>query len=148
MSIQMKKVLLTICAFFACAYTAIAQVTVSRLELAGTKWQPAEVYGRPESSDCEFTKDAFIIHSDMGITIRRPFYLSNTIPAKFDSTRVGFSTKGRYINEYLDENHFCRLRRCFTRSAACGCLRGWPAVQASSRHGASRCEWGGSWGYL
>ena len=91
----MKKVLLTICAFFAYAYTAIAQVTVSRSELVGTKWQPAEVYGRPESSDCEFTKDAFIIHSDMGITIRRPFYLSNTIPAKFDFRKVGVSTKGR-----------------------------------------------------
>ena len=107
MSIQMKKVLLTICAFFAYAYTAIAQVTVLRSELAGTKWQPAEVYGRPESSDCEFTKDAFIIHSAMGITIRRPFYLSNTIPAKFDFRKVGVSTKGRYFNEYLDENHFC-----------------------------------------
>ena len=103
----MKKVLLTICAFFAYAYTAIAEVTVLRSELAGTKWQPSEVYGRPESSDCEFTKDAFIIHSDMGITIRRPFYLSNTIPAKFDFRKVGVSTKERYFNEYLDENHFC-----------------------------------------
>ena len=103
----MKKVLLTFCAILACANTVFAQVTISRSELVGTKWQPAEVYGCETCSDCEFTKDAFIVNGDRGERIIHPYYLSKTIPAKFDSKKVGVSTKGCYYNEYLDENHFC-----------------------------------------
>ena len=103
----MKKVLFTICAILVCANTVFAQVTVSRSELVGTKWQPAEVYGCETCSDCEFTKEAFIVNGDRGGRIIHPYYLSNTIPAKFDSRKVGVSTKGCYFNEYLDEKHFC-----------------------------------------
>ena len=107
----MKEVLSIICFILAHANTAIAQVTVSRSELVGTKWVTSEDYESYSSldyaSDCVFTKDAVVVHSERGSTYRHPFYLSNTIPAKFDSRKVGVSTKGCYYNEYLDENHFC-----------------------------------------
>ena len=103
----MKKVLSIFCALLAYTNTAIAQVTISRSELVGTKWQPAEIYGCETCSDCEFTKDAFIVNGDRGERIIHSYYLSKTIPAKFDSKKVGVSTKGCYYNEYLDENHFC-----------------------------------------
>ena len=52
----MKKILLTICAILICANTIVAQVTISRSELVGTKWQISEVYERHESAYYEFTK--------------------------------------------------------------------------------------------
>ena len=103
----MKKILSLLYIILACANTAIAQVTISRSELVGTKWQPAEDYGCETCSDCEFTKEAFIVNGDRGERIIHPYYLSNTIPTKFDFKKVSVSTKGCYYNEYLDEKHFC-----------------------------------------
>ena len=107
----MKKILSILCIMLACATTAIAQVTVSRSELVGTKWVTSEAYESHSSldyaSDFIFTKDAIVEHSERGSTNRHPFYLSNTIPTKFDFKKVGVSTKGCYYNEYLDEKHFC-----------------------------------------
>ena len=95
----------------ACATTAIAQVTVSRSDLVGTKWVTSEDYESHSNldytSDFVFTKDAIVEHSERGSTNRHPFYLSNTIPTKFDFKKVGVSTKGCYYNEYLNEKHFC-----------------------------------------
>ena len=103
----MKKVLSIICVIFACANTAVAQVTISISELVGTKWQPSEVYEEHGITNCEFTKEVFIVNGDRGGRFIHPYYLSKTIPEKFDSTKVGVSIKGCYYNEYLDENHFC-----------------------------------------
>jgi TonB family protein len=107
----MKKILSLLYIILACANTAIAQVTVSRSELVGTKWVTSEAYESHSSldyvSDIVFTKDAVVVHSERGSTNRHPFYLSNTIPNKFDFKKVGVSTKGCYYNEYLDEKHFC-----------------------------------------
>lgn len=103
----MKKLLSTLCVVLACANTAIAQVMVSRSELVGTKWQVSSVYARHGSAYYEFTKKAFIWHTDDGRTGPSPFYLSNKIPDKFDSKKVGVTTNGCYLNEYLDEKHFC-----------------------------------------
>ena len=107
----MKKILSILCIILACATTAIAQVTVSRSDLVGTKWVTSEDYESHSSldyaSDFIFTKDAIVEHSERGSTNRHPFYLSNTIPTKFDFKKVGVSTKGCYYNEYLDEKHFC-----------------------------------------
>ena len=107
----MKKILSTLCIILACANTVIAQVTVSRSELVGTKWVTSEAYESHScldyATDLVFTKDAVVEHSERGSTNRHPFYLSNTIPTIFDSKKVGVSTKGCYYNEYLDENHFC-----------------------------------------
>ena len=103
----MKKVLSIICVIFACANTAVAQVTISISELVGTKWQPSEVYEEHGITNCEFTKEVFIVNGDRGGRFIHPYYLSKTIPEKFDSTKVGVSTKGCYYNEYLDKNHFC-----------------------------------------
>lgn len=102
----MKKILSTLYIILACATPAIAQVKVSISELVGTKWQIAAVYERHESSYYEFTKKEFIWHRDDGTTGPSPFYLSNTIPAKFDFSKVGVSTRGCYFNHYLDEKHF------------------------------------------
>lgn len=107
----MKKILSLLYIILACANTAIAQVTISRSDLVGTKWVTSEAYESHSSldyvSDIVFTKDAVVEHSERGLTNRHPFYLSNTIPAKFDFKKVGVSTKGCYYNEYLDEKHFC-----------------------------------------
>ena len=102
----MKKVLLTICTILICANTIVAQVTISRSELVGTKWQISEVYERHESAYYEFTKKEFIWHRDDGTTWPSSFYLSNTIPEKFDSTKVGVSTSGCYFNKYINKDHF------------------------------------------
>ena len=104
----MKKVILVLCVIFACANTAIAQVTVSRSELVGTKWQLDDDYYDHSSEYYEFTKKAFIWHREDGRTGSPPFYyLSNKIPDKFDSKKVGVTTNGCYLNKYLDEKHFC-----------------------------------------
>lgn len=107
----MKKILSLLYIILACANTAIAQVTISRSDLVGTKWVTSEAYESHSSlvyaTDVVFTKDAVVEHSERGSTNRHPFYLSNTIPAKFDFKKVGVSTKGCYYNEYLDEKHFC-----------------------------------------
>ena len=103
----MKKILLTICTILACVNTTVAQVTISRSELVGTKWQPSAVYESHSSEYSESTKDAFIWHCENGTTLPRPFYLSTTIPEKFDSTKVGVSSKGCYYNEYVNKDHFC-----------------------------------------
>ena len=103
----MKKVILVLCVIFACANTAIAQVTVSRSDLVGTKWQLDNAYYNHSSEYYEFTKKAFIWHCDDGTTVSYPFYLSNKIPDKFDSKKVGVTTNGCYLNKYLDEKHFC-----------------------------------------
>ena len=103
----MKKVLLTICAILICANTIVAQVTISRSELVGTKWQISTVYERHESAYYEFTKEKFIWHCNDGTTVPYPFYLSNTIPEKFEYTKVGVSINGCYLNQEFDENRFC-----------------------------------------
>ena len=103
----MKKVLLTICAILICANTIVAQVTISRSELVGTKWQISTVYERHESAYYEFTKEKFIWHCNDGTTVSYPFYLSNTIPEKFEYTKVGVIINGCYLNQEFDEKHFC-----------------------------------------
>ena len=102
----MKKILLTICTILICANTIVAQVTISRSELVGTKWQISEVYERHESAYYEFTKEKFIWHCNDGTTVPYPFYLSNTIPEKFEYTKVGVSTSGCYFNKYINKDHF------------------------------------------
>ena len=96
----MKKLLSTLCVIFACANTAIAQVTVSRSDLVGKKWQFIEDYESDPDDYYEFTKKAVIWHRSNGSTASYPFYLSNTIPTKFDFNKVGVSTKGCYYNKY------------------------------------------------
>ena len=102
----MKKILLTICAILICANTIVAQVTISRSELVGTKWQLSVDYESHSSEYYEFTKKEFIWHRDDGTTWPSSFYLSNTIPEKFDSTKVGVSTSGCYFNKYINKDHF------------------------------------------
>ena len=106
----MKKILSFFCVILVYSNTA-AQVTISRSELVGTKWVTSEDYESHSSldyaTDLVFTKDAIVVHNEHGSTYRKPFYLSNTIPTKFDFKKVGVSTKGCYYNEYLNEKHFC-----------------------------------------
>ena len=107
----MKKLLSILYIILVCVNTTIAQVTISRSDLVGTKWVTSEAYESHSNldyaTDVVFTKDAIVVHDERGSTYRKPFYLSNTIPTKFDFKKVGVSTKGCYYNEYLDEKHFC-----------------------------------------
>ena len=103
----MKKILSFFCVILVYSNTA-AQVTISRSELVGTKWVTSEDYESHSSldyaTDLVFTKDAIIVHNEHGSTYRKPFYLSNTIPTKFDLKRLVSVLKGVIIMNTLTKN--------------------------------------------
>lgn len=114
----MKKIFSILCIIIVYANTAIAQVTISISELTGTKWQLTDVFNRHSSAYYEFTRNAFIWHREDGTTSSYPYYLSATIPTKFDFTKVGVSTKGCYYIEYNDKRNIfsCYAIICFNKS--------------------------------
>ena len=97
----MKHLIFTLCTLFACIYMANAQVTISTSDLKGTKWQLDRDYDNNSKVFYEYTQEAKIRHYDDGSTYAYPYYLSNTIPTKFDYTKVGRSTKGCYYIEII-----------------------------------------------
>lgn len=97
----MKQIFFIICTIFTCICTTGAQVTISTSDLAGTKWQTEFLYNDNSKSYDEYTqKGECIWHSDDNYILSFPYYLSSTIPTKFDTTKVGKNTKGCYIVEY------------------------------------------------
>ena len=96
----MKQLIFIICTFFACVTTK-AQVTISTSDLTGTKWQLEEDYNDKAKDYDEYSKDGIKIwHQEDGGTFSYPYYLSSSIPTKFDTSKVGKNTKGCYIVEY------------------------------------------------
>lgn len=78
----------------------VAQVTITKSDQIGTKWHISEDYDSQSSDYYEFSNKAVIWHRGDGTTFYYPFYLSTTIPTKFDFTKVGVNNKGCYYIEY------------------------------------------------
>lgn len=95
----MKHLIITFFTIFACISTAKAQITVSSSDLVGTKWQLDHQYDDNSKVYYEYTDTVMIWHRSDGSTLSYPYYLSDTIPTKFDYTKVGQPTKGCY---YVD----------------------------------------------
>ena len=93
----MKHLIFYICMIFAFVNTTKAQVTLSTSDLIGTKWQLARDYDDNSKVYYEYTDREMIWHRSDGNTLSYQYYLSNTIPTKFDYTKVGQSTKGCYL---------------------------------------------------
>ncbi len=93
----MKHLIFLFFTFITCIGTSKAQVTISTSDLMGTKWQTAYDYDNQLKDYYEFTQGIIIYHTNKGTTFQYPYYLSETEQTKFDYTKVGIITKGKYI---------------------------------------------------
>lgn len=77
------------------------QTTISTTDLTGTKWQTKAGYATRSSIEYYEYEDGQIIwHMEDGDANVYKYYLSETIPTKFDFSKVGTSTKGNYLVQY------------------------------------------------
>ena len=95
----MKHLISIICVLLGCINITKAQVVISTSDLIGTKWQTPKQYDMQSKEYDEYTLEQRIWHMADGTTFAYPYYLSNTIPTKFDYSKVGKSTKGCYLIE-------------------------------------------------
>ena len=114
----MKHIIFLICTLFACTFTSKAQVRVSTRDLNGTKWQLQKRYAERSKEFYEYKDGLIIWNWDNGDCFVYHYYLSETIPTKFDSSKVGKSTKGRYLIRYnpIEKNFFCLSIQEFSKS--------------------------------
>ena len=105
----MRKIynyILTIC-FILSATTCNAQVTVKLSQLAGTKWTID--YEEKVGTDTTLYLNSFTQFSaylpliKKRAKFRTPYYLTDSIPRTFDSSKVGKSQHGCYIVKYNDK---------------------------------------------
>ena len=94
--IIMKKTILIICTLFAFIVNAKSQVLISTSDLKGTKWQHQGDYVKGSNSYLEFNEGEWIDHDSYGC-LTYAYYLSDYIDTKFDWSKVGKNTKGRYL---------------------------------------------------
>lgn len=86
------------------------ELTTSTSDLDGTTWQIDKEYSRGTKNYIECTNGQIIKHIQNDTDcIPYDYYLSETIPTKFDSSKVGKSTKGHYMIQYDSEKKafFC-----------------------------------------
>ena len=77
------------------------QLTTSTSDLDGTTWQIDREYSRGTKNYIECTNGQIIKHIQNDTDcIPYDYYLSETIPTSFDSSKVGKSTKGHYMIQY------------------------------------------------
>ena len=95
----MKHFIFTFFTIFACINMTKAQYIISTSDLKGTKWQYARQYDMQDKEFYEYTERTKIRHFEDGNTFEYPYYLSESIPTKFDYTKVGKSTEGNYYVE-------------------------------------------------
>ncbi len=110
----MKHLISIICVLLGCINITKAQVVISTSDLIGTKWQTTKQYDDQSKVYYEYTQEKRIKHKSNGSTFASPYYLSNTIPAKFDYTKVGIITKGCYyveINPKSGTIYCCSIER-------------------------------------
>lgn len=114
----MKHLILKIIACFCSIGTSNAQVTISTSDLNGTKWQLQKRYAERSKEFYEYKDGLIIWNWDNGDCFVYQYYLSETIPTKFDSSKVGKSTKGRYLIRYnpIEKNFFCLSIQEFSKS--------------------------------
>ena len=97
--------------FMAIASISIAQVTVSTSQLNGTKWK---IKGSTSGSVYEYTRSQEIWRRKDGSFSPYPYYLTDTPItsyeySKFDYSKVGKNTKGRYI---VSANEISKITYC------------------------------------
>lgn len=94
----MKKTILIICTLFAFIVNAKSQVLISTSDLKGTKWQHKAHYIIGLNSYFEFNEGEWINHDHYSSgCLTYAYYLSDYIDTKFDWSKVGQNTKGRYL---------------------------------------------------
>ena len=97
--------------FMAIASISMAQVTVSTSQLNGTKWKNK---GDTSGNVYEYTTSQRIWHRKDGTFSTYPYYLTDTPItsyeySKFDYSKVGKNTKGRYI---VSANEIMKITYC------------------------------------
>ena len=97
--------------FMATASISMAQVTVSTSQLNGTKWK---IKGSTSGSVYEYTRSQEIWRRKDGSFSPYPYYLTDTPItsyeySKFDYSKVGKNTKGRYI---VSANEISKITYC------------------------------------
>ena len=97
--------------FLATASISMAQVTVSTSQLNGTKWK---IKGSTSGSVYEYTRSQEIWRRKDGSFSPYPYYLTDTPItsyeySKFDYSKVGKNTKGRYI---VSANEISKITYC------------------------------------
>ena len=95
----------------AIASISIAQVTVSTSQLNGTKWK---IKGSTSDSAYEYTQSQEIWRRKDGSFSTYPYYITDTPItsyeySKFDYSKVGKNTKGRYI---VSANEISKITYC------------------------------------
>jgi hypothetical protein len=77
---------------------------ISTTDLNGTTWQIDKEYSKCTKNYIECTNRQIIKHIQNDTDcIPYDYYLSETIPTKFDSSKVGKQTKGHYLIQYDPE---------------------------------------------
>ena len=77
---------------------------ISTTDLNGTTWQIDKEYSKCTKNYIECTDRQIIKHIQNDTDcIPYDYYLSETIPTKFDSSKVGKQTKGHYLIQYDSE---------------------------------------------
>lgn len=71
------------------------EVSISSSQLIGIKCQYE--HGSNPKEYYEYKEGEQIWHKEDGSTFSYPYYLTDTIPTKFDKSKVGITTKGRYL---------------------------------------------------
>ena len=97
--------------FMATASISMAQVTVSTSQLNGTKWK---IKGSTSGSVYEYTMSQEIWRRKDGSFCTYPYYLTDTPItsyeySKFDYSKVGKNTKGRYM---VSANDILKITYC------------------------------------
>ena len=97
--------------FMAIASISMAQVTVSTSQLNGTKWR---VKGDTSGNVYEYTQSQEIWRHKDGSFSPSPYYFTDTPItsyeySKFDYSKVGKNTKGRYI---VSANEIMKITYC------------------------------------
>ena len=104
----MKTILVILIALFSTC-TINAQTTYTLDQLVGTKWKALNIPERIiytmefASNEIKYNAKLYSYTADMlrkELNSSKPYYLSNSIPASFDKTKVGKVQKGSYIILY------------------------------------------------
>lgn len=125
---QIKKITFILCAIFSCFNMATAQVKISCADLASTKWKALSSYNAEwgidyqesaENEYYEFNRAEMVWHQPNGRKFTYKYYLSDTVPTEFQSSKVGSMTKGRYCVIYnpVLKTFDCRLILHFDKNA-------------------------------
>ncbi len=102
LSVLLKKIL-SILALFS-SLSVNAQMTVTLSKLKNTSWKIVSGVQNSENDLYSFSDRNLYWYMLSGNSKRKifsyNFYLTNTLPTKYDSSKVGNSNKGCYIVEY------------------------------------------------